>query len=659
MPAPEQQLTQREIEELVEKFEGSTRNPQGIWKHLTTLVAVGMSAFALYTAVETVNAIHVRAGHLLFALALTFLLYPAARRFKAAVTWFDLTLIVAAAASVGYVLLNGDELQFRAAVPERTDLVMAVVCLLVVLECTRRTAGPAIPLVAVGFFAYALWGNHLPQLWSHPGYDIERTLGYLYMYPDGVFGLPIDVSSTFIILFTIFGAVLEHSGAGDFFVRFALSCTGRTPSSAGRTVTLASFLLGTVSGSGVATTVTLGSIAYPMLKKAGYDKESAGGMLAAGGIGAVISPPVLGAASFLIAEILNVSYLNVLLMAAIPTILYYLSILLMVEFDSKRKQLMPLGMAMGGEGTWSLTRRYWFHFASLVTIVVFMALGFSATRAVIWSTLAAVLVSYLTRDSALWPSKLIKALEAGARGVVPVAATCACAGIIVGTVTMTGLGLKFSTILVTLAGGSKVLALLYTAFILLVLGLALPITASYIIAAVITAPALVKLGVPDFAAHMFIFYYSVLSEVSPPTALSPFAAAALTGGSPFKTMMLSWKYTLPAFLVPFAFTTDPAGVGLLLKGSIVVIGWEFLLGAAGVLALASAIGGWMFQSVTTAEKMLLGVAGVLLFFGVGTIIQIIALGVLVAVAVKQWVQVSRARQFERVRDDRTDARAAE
>jgi len=254
------------------------------------------------------------------------------------------------------------------------------------------------------------------------------------------------------------------------------------------------------------------------------------------------------------------------------------------------------------------------------------------------------LVSYLTRESALWPSKLVKALEAGAKGVVPVAATCACAGIIVGTVTMTGLGLKFSTILVTLAGGSKIMGLVYTAVILLILGLALPITASYIIAAVITAPALVKLGVPDFAAHMFIFYYSVLSEVSPPTALSPFAAAALTGGSPFKTMALSWKYTLPAFLVPFAFTTDPTGVGLLLKGSLAGIGWEFLLGVAGVLALASAVGGWMLRLMTLPERILLGVAGVLLFFGVGTIIQFVALGVLATVAALQWRQTSRIAQ---------------
>ncbi len=644
MPPPEQQLTPEEIERLVEKFEGSTRTPQGAWRGITTVIAVAMSLFALYAAVETVNAIQVRAGHLLFAMALTFLLYPAAARFKSAVTWWDIGLILAGGVSVGYVLANGDALQFRAAVPTTIDLAMGAVCLLLVLEATRRTAGCSIPLVALAFFAYALWGHHLPQLWSHPPYDLERTLGYLYMYPDGVFGLPLDVSSTFIILFTIFGAVLEHSGAGDFFVRFALSCTGRSPSAAGRTVTLASFLLGTVSGSGVATTVTLGSIAYPMLKKAGYDKESAGGMLAAGGIGAVISPPVLGAASFLIAEILGVSYLDILKMAAIPTILYYLSILLMVEFDSKQKRLATPGDEEGERGTWALTKRYGFHFGSLVTIVIFMALGFSATRAVIWSTLAGVLVSYLTRESALTPAKLIRALEAGAKGVVPVAATCACAGIIVGTVTMTGLGLKFSTILVGLAAGSKVLALLYTGLILLILGLALPITASYIIAAVITAPALVKLGVPDYAAHMFIFYYAVLSEVSPPTALSPFAAAAITGGNPFKTMMLSWKYTLPAFLVPFAFTTDPAGVGLLLKGPLLNMGWEFLLGVAGVVALASAIGGWMFRSVTRPEKILLAVAGVLLFFGVGVPAQLVALAVLAGVAGLQWVQVSRARE---------------
>jgi TRAP transporter 4TM/12TM fusion protein len=633
--SPKGELSPEEVDNLVEQFEASTRKLKGPINQGATLVAVVMSLFALYAAVETVSALSVRSLHLLFALVLTFLLYPASRRFKEKVNWWDWALAAAAIVTVGYVAWFADELQFRAAVPNTLDLVLGAVCMILVLEGTRRAVGWPVPLVALGFLAYALWGNYLPQLWSHPGFDLERTLGYLYMYPDGIFGLPLEVSSTFIILFTIYGAFLEFSGAGDFFVRFALRCTGHKPTSAGRTVTLASFLLGTVSGSGVATTVTLGSVAYPMLKKAGYDKESAGGMLAAGGIGAVLSPPVLGAASFLIAEILRVPYLEVLKMASIPTILYYLSILLMVEGDSRRMRLFAPDLETVSKTAWSMAKKYWFHFASLVTIVIFMGLGFSATRAVIWSTLVAALASYLTRETALYPSKIIKALEGGARAVIPVAATCACAGIIVGTVTMTGLGLKFSTIIVNLAGQSKILGLAYTAVILLILGLALPITASYIIAAVIIAPALIKLGVPDYAAHMFIFYYAVLSEVSPPTALSPFAAAALTGGNPFKTMMLSWKYTLPAFIVPFAFTITPEGVGILLKGSLFSILWMSFWAGVGIVALAGAISGWLIKETGWWQRLILILAGVALYFAATDLMRTTALAAVAGIIIHQ------------------------
>jgi TRAP transporter 4TM/12TM fusion protein len=641
----EKALSPEEVESLVERFEGPTRSFSGSLKLVVTAVGVAMSLFALYAAVETVNALTVRALHLLFALVLIFLFYPAARRFKNQVNAWDWVLMAAALASVGYVAWFANDLQFRAAVPGLLDLILGAICLFLVLEGTRRTAGWSVPLVAAGFLAYALWGSYLPEPWSHPEYDVERVLGYLYMYPDGVFGLPLDVSSTFIILFTIFGAVLEWSGAGDFFVQFALRCTGRTAASAGRTVTLASFLLGTVSGSGVATTVTLGSVAYPMLKRTGYDKESAGGMLAAGGIGAVLSPPVLGAASFLIAEILRVSYLEVLKMATIPTILYYFSIFLMVEADSRRKNLVAPESTTGHETVWSLSRRYWFHFASLVTIVIFMALGFSATRAVIYATLVAWLASYLTRETALGPGKIIKALESGAKGVIPVAAVCACAGIIVGSVTMTGLGLKFSTIIVSLAGANKILCLLYASLILLVLGLALPITASYIIAAVIMGPALVKVGVPEYAAHMFIFYYSVLSEVSPPTALSPFAAAALTGGNPFKTMMLSWKYTLPAFIVPFAFTISAQGDGILLKGPLWGILWMTLVTLAGVGALAGAIGGWLLGTVRLGERALLLVVGLVLYFSPVDLLRLLALVCMAGLLGYKWRVMRREKIF--------------
>ena len=349
----------------------------------------------------------------------------------------------------------------------------------------------------------------------------------------------------------------------------ASSSTGRWPrpaasgSGPGRTVTLAGFLLGAVSGSGVATTVAIGSVSWPLLRRAGYSREAAGAILSAAGIGAILSPPTMGAAAFLIAEFLKISYLEVLRMAVVPTLLYYLSILLMIEADARR-----LGARPAPVPAVPLLRLSWqggHHFLSLLAIVGLMALGLTPFRAVFWAILLEIGLSFRAPATALTPRRLWGALEAGGRGVVSVTATTACAGIVVGVVALTGLGLKAAGLLVQLAGGSPLLGAVYSAIAVLVLGLAVPVTASYIIAAVMIAPALVQVGVSEVPAHMFIFYYAVLSEVSPPTALSPFAAAALTGGNAFRTMMLAWKYTLPAFLVPFLFTQRELDPGLLLR----------------------------------------------------------------------------------------------
>jgi TRAP transporter 4TM/12TM fusion protein len=409
---------------------------------------------------------------------------------------------------------------------------------------------------------------------------------------------------------------------------------GGKRSGAGRTVVFASFLLGGPSGSGVATTVTLGSVAWPMLSKAGYSKEAAGGLLAAGGLGAVISPPVLGAAAFLIAEFLRISYLDVLLMVVIPTCLYYFALFLMVELDARSHGLKAVAQPV--QSLWYLSTRYGFHFLSLVAIVVFMLMGFSPVAAVFWATVTAFATSLLRPDTALLPWQLLrrpngrmffrsgffKALEAGSTGMLSVGATCAGAGIIVGVVTLTGLGLKFSAIIIDYAGGSLFLTALYTALIVWIIGLAVPITASYIICAVIAAPALMKLGVPGFAAHMFIFYYAVLSEVSPPTALSPFAAAAITGGDPYRTTLQSWKYTMPAFLLPFMFVLDPAGQGLLLMGSMKALAgadWGSialitLTAALGIAALACGFQRWLLRRTHPLESVALILAGLALSY---------------------------------------------
>ena len=580
---------------------------------ITSALAVGMSLVFLYWAWASVTAQVLRLVFLGLALTLSFLIYPTHRSANSTwIPWHDWLLALASIAVVAYPLWDFEEFIYRAALPTQMDQIFGALTMLLVLEATRRTTGWVLPVVAIGFLAYASFGAYLPPPWTHQGYQLDRLVGHMYITLEGIFGVPLDVAATFIILFTIYGAVLEFSKAGEFYVNFSLAATGGKPAAAGRTVTLASFLLGGPSGSGVATTVTLGSVAWPLLAKAGYDKDSAGGLLSAGGIGAIISPPVLGAAAFLIAEFLKISYLDVLAMAAIPTLLYYWSIFTMVELDARKFGAIPI--AVEGDSMWSLTRKYGFHFLSLVAIVGFMLWGYTAILSVAFAIVLGIALSYIRRDTALTPAKIWRLLEKGTVDVLSVASTCATAGIIVGVVTLTGLGLKFSLIILTLAGNNLFLTVLYTALSLWLLGLAVPVTASYIIAAVITAPAMIKLGIPEYAAHMFIFYYAVLSEVSPPTALSPFAAAAITGGSPYKTTMMAWKYTAPAFLVPFMFTLHPDGIGLLLKGEWSNILWTTATAAAGLAALAAGLTGWLLVKTTIAERAILIAAGLVLVY---------------------------------------------
>ena len=607
----------RKAGQYVEEDEGAVSRYRGGLAKLTTLLLVVMSVFHLYAAVAIVPAQILRPVHVGFMLLLVFMLFPVAARFRNRLMVWDVVLALLGVATIVYLLSSGDDFWDRNTSPHGWDIFFGTALVLLVLEAARRTSGWIMPGVVCLFIAYAFLGPYLPGQWTHRGYDLASLVGFMYQTLEGIFGTAIDVSSTLIILFTIYGAFLQHSGAGKFYLDFSFAAMGGKHAGAGRTVVLASFLLGGPSGSGVATTVTIGTVAYPMLTKAGYGKNAAGGLLAAGGLGAIISPPVLGAAAFLIAEFLKISYFDVMLMATIPTCLYYLSLFLMVEIDT-RKFGMPDVVVEGAQTLWQLTRRYWYHFLSLFSIVAFMFIGFSSILSVFWATVVTFAVSFIRRDTALVPKKLVAALADGSRQMLNVAATCAAAGLIVGVVAKTGLGLKFSSIVIDYAGGNLLLTAIYTALIVWIIGLAVPVTASYIICAVIAAPALIKLGVPDFAAHMFIFYYAVLSEVSPPTALSPFAAAAITGGDPYKTTLQSWKYTLPAFLIPFVFVLDPAGVGLLLKmpkgGSILDIAWITITAFIGIAALAGGVQDWLFRRCVLYERILLIAAGLLLVY---------------------------------------------
>lgn len=503
------------------------------------------------------------------------------------------------------------------------DVAMGGVLLLLVLEACRRTTGWVLPAVCLLFLGYGYYGGLLPQDWAvaHAGLDFAQIVDALYNSGSGFYGTPLDVAATYIVLFTIYGAVLDLSGAGRFFVDLSVAAFRRSRGAAGRTAVASGFLLGTVSGSGTATAVSIGAVTWPILRRAGYPAEHAGGMLAAAGVGAILSPPTLGAAAFIVAEYLRVSYLTVLGWALIPTVLYYLGILLAVEIDARRFGVREVRLDTASPVR--LLLRFGYHFSSLVAIVVLLAVGVPAIRAVVYATGLAFALSFLDRRGWLTPARLFQALSAGVRGVLPVAAVCAAAGVITATTTKTGLGAQFASVLVRTAQAladhpTVVLAVtvLFAAVALCLLGLAVPVTASFIIGWVIIGPALLSLGVPGPAAAMFVFYYSVLSEVTPPTALAAVGASAITGGRPVPTMWHALKYALPAFLVPIAFVLTGPGDYLLGRGPALGVLWATAVAALGVVALAMASGGWVLGvgRAGPAARVVAAAAGLLLLY---------------------------------------------
>jgi TRAP transporter 4TM/12TM fusion protein len=526
------------------------------------------------------------------------------------------------------------------------DVAAGAVLLALVLEATRRTTGVVLPAVALAFFGYGYYGGYLPITWSisHIGLDLSQIINALYNEASGFFGVPLDVAATYIVLFTIYGSVLERMGAGRFFVEFSFSLFRRSGTAPGRTVATSGFLLGTVSGSGTATAVTLGSFAWPILKQAGYPREAAGGMLAASGIGAILSPPTLGAAAFIIAEYLGVSYISVLGWAVVPTLLYYLGIFLAVEIDARRFGARRVELAIGS--AWRLLLRSGYHFVSLGVIVFFLAIDVPPFKAVVYATGVAALFGLAEavfsrrpvvsgfddpdyeldtmdlRDSvSAYVARLYDALSGGIRSALPVVAVCAAAGVITSIIAKTGLGQILSDLLVAAAGALApndavllIFSALFAAVAILILGLAVPVTASFILSWVIIGPALISLGAGAPEVAMFIFYYAVLSEVSPPTALAAVASAAITGGRVIPTMMQACKYTLPAFLAPMAFIVSDNGSLLLSRGGLVDVVGAFVVCSAAVAALAVVTTGWILGPTGMAERVLCVPAALFLLY---------------------------------------------
>jgi len=583
------------------------REIRGIWATAMGVLYVGFVAWSLYGAVVPIETHLFRMIHLAFIYALAFLAYPFSRKIGRWSFWLDLFLALLGVACVVYALTDLDQFIRRSTMPDPLDVFFGIAAILLLLELSRRVVDNTFTLVVVGFLLYVAFGDFFPGMFSHRGYEIDRIVGHMTMTLEGIYGVPLSVSVSFVLLFVVYGTFMDTAGAGNFWLDLSLATMGRTSASAGRGALITTALLGGPQASGVATTISVTPIMWPILQRAGYSPNMAAGLIAAGGIGAVISPPLMGAAAFLIMQFLNVPFWDVVVMVFIPTLLYYLGTFFMVEMEARKYGFAPPEAEAKTVGRVMLTKGY--HLISLAVLIALLVVwNKSPEYAAIGALITTVLTSFVSKDRNEWltPGKIVEAIIEGAKNVLPVAVLLAAAGLIVGTFTLTGLGLKISSIIMSVSGGSRIIAILLALVASLVIGLSLPITATYIMTVVMVAPALVKVGIPAHVAHLLAFYFAVLSEVSPPVGLSPSAAAAVTGGNPFRAMMHAWKYSLPAFMVPFFFSATAVGASLLIIDATL---WNFVIATftsvAALFFLSLGIVGQFRGSLHWVERALL------------------------------------------------------
>jgi TRAP transporter 4TM/12TM fusion protein len=520
-----------------------------------------------------------------------------------AVSWLLFVLMAGAAM---HLVFGHETLVQRTGSPTPWDLVWGAVTLVVVLELTRRTVGWGLVVICLGAIGYAFLGPRLPGLLAHRGYGPVRLLEQLYLSTEGIWGVPLGVSADFVYLFILFGAVLDVAGGGALFIGLANRIAGRTRGGPAKTAAVASGLMGSLSGSAVANTVTTGAFTIPLMKRAGFTPRWAGAVEAAASTGGQLMPPVMGAGAFILATWTNIPYVQVAVAAVVPALLYYSALLVAIHLRAGRMGIEPVDPDTREEVASRLHL-----LLPLAVIVVYLAMGRSPMRAAFWGVVSAGAVTFLRASTRPSRKDFEDAVLAAGRGTVQVAAACAAAGVVVGVASLTGIGLRMSELIITLAGGNLFPALILTALGSIVLGMGLPTTAAYVVLAALGAPALVELGVPLLAAHLFIFYFGALSNVTPPVSLAAFAAAGIAGSPPMRTAVTGMGLASAGFLVPFAFVYGP---GLLLIGSPGTIAVAIVTGFAGVVALAAAVVGWLRGPLGPVDRALLAAASVALVF---------------------------------------------
>ncbi len=595
-----------------EKSESTKRRLGGTAALVCAAMAALMSVYHLFTsALYMPPQFQHRAIHLALALALTYFIYPgtAKRGGERGVAWYDYIAIILSLAIGAFLVFDYMNIVFRAGDPTTFDIVLGSITILLVLEATRRTMGWPLVIVAVVFLLYALYGHLIPGALGHRRYSFSRVIEHMFLTSEGIYGVSIYVTATYVFIFILLGSFLTETGGGKSFIDLAFAVTGRYRGGPAKAAVIASGLMGTISGSSFANVAGTGVFTIPLMKSVGYRPAFAGGVEAAASTGGQIMPPIMGAAAFIMAEMTGIPYGQLIVCAAVPAVLYYVSVFVMVDMEAAKMNLkglppeaLPSIRQVVKDGAFLLL--------APLSILYMLVAGYSPIKASVAAVGFVCVASFFSRKTWLTPKKLWAALVSGAQGALSIVAACAVAGLIVGVVTLTGLGLKFADLVMLLAKGSLYPALVLTMIACIIMGMGMPTTALYIILGAMVAPGLVKLNIHIVAAHFFIFYYGCMASVTPPVALSSYLAASIAGADPTRTALQGLKLALSAFILPFIFVLDPS---LLLLGTTVQHAVFIALTATlGIVALAAALEGYLLLPLHLWQRAILAVAALVL-----------------------------------------------
>ena len=608
-------MNETQVNSLVEKYDAESRYRrlsgwQGVF---IACWLAAMSLFHLYPAGIAAMPITIqRAVHLTFAIVAVFILFPASSKSsKVKTPWYDWLLAICAGGVIGYIIFFFNAIARRGAEPLPYEIYLGIAAILLVLEAGRRVVGNVLPCMSILFLLYCYFGNYAPGIFEIRGYSISRIIQHMYLTPEGIFGLALGVSATFVIVFIIFGAYLSQSGGAKFFNELALAVAGDKPGGPAKVAVVASGLLGTINGSSVANVATTGTFTIPLMKRVGYKPYYAGAVEACASTGGQLMPPIMGAGAFIMSEFLNIPYLSIAAAAIIPALIYYIAIFTNVHIRARKRRLRGIPKSelptvrevMKSDGHLIIP---------VLVVIVTLLLKYTPLRAGFIGVVSVIVVSSLKKNTRMNLKDNINALVEGARGALGVALACALVGFIVGTSSLTSLGLTISNNIIEISGGSLFLTLIMAMCACLVLGMGLPTTANYIVCSTIIAPALIGMNVLPLAAHLFVFYFGIMADLTPPVCLAAFTGAGIAGASPAKTGVTATRIALASYLLPYSFVYNP----MLLLQNVEPVELCILVVSAvlGVITLAGSFEGWFYRDLKVYERVVFGLFALLAIY---------------------------------------------